>query len=102
VLIDAAAFKLIAKKRKFKPQTLEIAKRRILDKEAAADLAHAYGVNLQRIYSIETQIAAAFQAERLPPGWAEATICAPKAMLAEFQRRAAAARKQLTGKRRPR
>lgn len=102
MLINAAAFELIAKKRKFRPQTLEIAKRRILDKEAAADLASAYGVNLQRIYCIETQITAAFQAERLPPGWAEATICAPKTMLVEFERRAAAARKLLAGKRRPR
>ena len=100
VLIDAAAFELIQKKRKFRPQTIEIAKRRILDGERAADLASAYGVNLQRIYSIETQIAAAFQAERLPPGWAEATICAPKKMLAEFERQASAARKQLSAKQR--
>ena len=95
--IDAAAFTLIEAKRNFQPQTIEIAKRRLLNDERAADLAAAYGVNIQRIYAIETQMAAALQeiALKLPHGWGEATIVAPKTLLREFQRQAEAARKQM-------
>jgi hypothetical protein len=40
--MDATAFKLLERKRRFKPQTLEIAKRRILRREPATVLAAAY------------------------------------------------------------
>ena len=95
--IDAAAFALIEAKRNFQPQTIEIAKRRLLNDERAADLAAAYGVNIQRIYAIETQMAAALQeiALKLPHGWGEATIIAPKTLLRDFLRQAEAARKQM-------
>jgi len=62
--MDATAFKLLERKRRFKPQTLEIAKRRILRREPATALAAAYGVNLQRIYTIETQVTAAWGLRR--------------------------------------
>ena len=69
VKMDATAFKLLERKRRFKPQTLEIAKRRILRREPATALAAAYGVNLQRIYTIENtghrRLAGAASARRL-------------------------------------
>lgn len=96
MVIDEAMFKLLESKRNFDPQTLEIARRRILHNENARHLQAAYGVNLPRIYAIEKQIMAAAHALRvgLPPGWGEMTLVAPKAMLREFARQAAAARKQ--------
>ena len=93
--MDATAFKLLGRKRRFKPQTIEIAKRRILRAEPATALAAEYGVNLQRIYTIETQVTAAWQGLHLPAGWSEITLVAPKALIAEFKRRSKAARKQL-------
>jgi hypothetical protein len=69
--MDATAFKLLERKRRFKPGTLEIAKRRILRREPATALAAAYGVNLQRIYAIEKQVTAAWQELHLPDGWSE-------------------------------
>jgi hypothetical protein len=50
-VLGASAFKLLERKRRFKPQTIEIAKRRILRREPATALAAEYGVNLQRIYT---------------------------------------------------
>lgn len=96
MVIDEAMFKLLESKRNFDPQTLEIARRRILHNENARHLKAAYGVNLPRIYAIEKQIVTAAHALRvgLPPGWGEMTLVAPKAMLREFARQAAAARKQ--------
>jgi hypothetical protein len=96
--MDATAFELLKCKRRFKAQTLEIAKRRILGREPATALAAAYGVNLQRIYTIETQVTAAWQELHLPAGWSEITLVAPKPIIAEFKRRARAARKQLLRK----
>ncbi len=96
--MDATAFKLLERKRRFKPQTLEIAKRRILRREAATALAAAYGVNLQRIYTIETQVTAAWQELHLPAGWSEITLVAPKPLIAEFKRRSRAARIKLLRK----
>jgi TrfB plasmid transcriptional repressor len=98
VRMDATAFKLLERKRRFKRQTLEIAKRRILRREAASALASAYGVNLQRIYTIETQVTAAWQELHLPAGWSEITLVAPKALIAEFKSRSRAARKKLLRK----
>jgi hypothetical protein len=98
VRMDATAFRLLERKRRFKPQTLEIAKRRILRKEPATALAKAYGVNLQRIYTIENQVTAAWQNLHLPPGWSEVALVAPKPLIAEFKRRIRAARKQLLRK----
>src|SRR5271163_2830516 len=96
--MDATAFKLLERKRRFKPQTIEIAKRRILRQEPATALAAAYGVNLQRIYTIETQVTAAWQELHLPTGWSEITLVAPKPLIAEFKRRSKAARKKLLHK----
>jgi hypothetical protein len=96
--MDATAFKLLERKRRFKAQTLEIAKRRILRREPATTLAAAYGVNLQRIYTIEAQVTAAWQGLHLPAGWSEITLVAPKPLIAEFKRRSRAARKQLLRK----
>ena len=96
--LDAMAFKLLERKRRFKPQTIEIAKRRILRQEPATALAAEYGVNLQRIYTIETQVTTAWQGLHLPAGWSEITLVAPKALIAEFKRRSRAARKQLLRK----
>jgi hypothetical protein len=96
--MDATAFKLLERKRRFKPQTIEIAKRRILRQEPATALAAEYGVNLQRIYTIETQVTAAWQELHLPAGWSEVTLVAPKPLIAEFKRRNRAARKQLLRK----
>jgi DNA-binding XRE family transcriptional regulator len=94
--INEAAFAQIERHRKFSKLTLEIGRRRILRKERAADLASTYGVNQQRIYAIETQILAASRALRLPPGWDEVTLVAPKELIREFRRKAEAARDQLT------
>ncbi len=96
--MDATSFKLLERKRRFKAQTLEIAKRRILHREPATALAAAYGVNLQRIYTIETQVTAAWQELHLPAGWTEATLVAPKSLVAEFKRRSRAARRKLLRK----
>lgn len=96
--MDATAFKLLERKRRFKPQTIEIAKRRILRQEPATTLAAEYGVNLQRIYTIETQVTAAWHGLHLPAGWSEITLVAPKSLVAEFNRRSRAARKQLLRK----
>jgi hypothetical protein len=97
VRMDATAFKLLERKRRFKPQTLEIAQRRILRREPATALA-TYGVNLQRIYTIETQVTAAWQELHPPAGWSEITLVAPKPLIAEFKRRSRAARKRLLSK----
>jgi TrfB plasmid transcriptional repressor len=96
--MDATAFKLLESKRRFKAQTIEIAKRRILRGEAARALAARYGVNLKRIYTIETQVTAAWQELHLPKGWSEITLVAPKPLIAEFKRRSRAARQQLLRK----
>ena len=93
--LDARGFELLARKHRFKPQTLEIARRRILKHEPAKSLAAAFHVNLQRIYTIEQQIMEAWQGLHLPPGWAEVTLVAPKPLIKEFQRRSRAARTQL-------
>jgi hypothetical protein len=53
---------------------------------------------LQRIYTIETQVTAAWQNLHLPVGWCEITLVAPKSLIAEFKRRSRAARKQLLRK----
>ena len=92
--MDATAFKLLERKCRFKPQTLEIAQRRILRREPATVLAAAHGVNLQRIYTIERQVTDAWRDLHLPTGWSEITLVAPKALIAEFKRRTRAAEKK--------
>lgn len=96
--LDATGFRLLERKRRFKAQTLEIARRRILRGEPAKALAVAYRVNLQRIYTIEAQIMSAWRDLHLPPGWSEITLVAPKPLIAEFKRRSRVARKQLLRK----
>lgn len=92
--LDAAAFERLQRKRRFRPQTLEIAKRRLIGGERASELAAAYGVHIKRIYMIESQVMAAWKAVQLPEGWEEVTLVAPKALVREFQRRARVARKK--------
>lgn len=72
--MDATAFKLLARKCRFTPQTLEIAKRRILHREPATALAKAFGVNLQRVYCIEKRMINAWRELHLPPGWSDITL----------------------------
>jgi len=98
VKLDARGFKLLERKRRFKVQTIEIAKRRILRRQSAKELAVMYGVNLQRIYLIEAQVMAAWRDLHLPPGWSEVTLVAPKVLIAEFKRRSRVARKLLLRK----
>ena len=96
--MDAAAFKLLERKRRFKAQTLEIARRRILRREPATVLAATYRINLQRVYTIEAQVTAAWHELHLPAGWSEITLVAPKPLIAEFKRRSQVAREQLLRK----
>ena len=93
--LDEAAFKRLESKRRFKGHTLEIARRRILHGESAQGLGAAYGINPARVYTIEAQVLAAWQALQLPEGWAEVTLAAPQSLIEEFQRRANAARERL-------
>jgi hypothetical protein len=95
VKLDEAAFKRLTAKRRFKGQTLEIAKRRMLNGESAPGLAAAYGINRKRVYTIEAQIKAAWEELQLPEGWSEVTLVAPQSLIEEFQRRASAAREKL-------
>jgi hypothetical protein len=69
-----------------------------LRQEPATALAAEYGVNLQRIYTIETQVTVAWQGLQLSAGWSEITLLATKQLIAEFKRRSRAARKQLLRK----
>lgn len=90
--LDKTGFKLLERKRRFKAQTIEIAKRRILDQAPAVDLAKEYSVNVQRVYMIQDQVETAWSELSLPPGWAEVTIAAPKILIEEFQERCKEAR----------
>jgi hypothetical protein len=85
----------IAEKRRFSPQTLEIAKRLFLYRDAVKALSAQYGVNIPRVYAIRDTVAKAVKEERLPPGWEEVTLVAPKALIAEFQERIEEARARL-------
>jgi hypothetical protein len=85
----------IARKRRFSARTLEIAKRLFLHDETPKRLAAEYGVNLARIYHIRDQVGSAAQDEKLPPGWEEITIAAPKEVIREFRERVAQARRLL-------
>ena len=95
--VTAEQLERIAKKRRFSPQTLEIAKRLFLYRDAVKALSVQYGVNIPRIYAIRDTVAKAVKEERVPPGWEEVTLVAPKALIAEFQARIEQARAQLTG-----
>lgn len=84
----------IARKRRFSPQTLEIAKRLFLYNAPARGLSAEYGVNLARIYAIRDTVSHAAQEERVPPGWDEVTLVAPKELIEEFKQRIAQAKAQ--------
>jgi hypothetical protein len=94
-MIDEKDFERLERSRRFAPQTVEIAKRRLLKGERAAELATAYGLNFQRIYAIEMQITAALQELEVPAGWEEITVIAPKALCREIEVRVRAAREKL-------
>jgi hypothetical protein len=95
--VTAEQLERIAKKRRFSTQTLDIAKRLFLYRDAAKALSVQYGVNIPRIYAIRDTVAKAVKEERVPPGWEEVTLVAPKALIAEFRGRVEEARAQLTG-----
>jgi hypothetical protein len=92
VRLDEAAFALLERTRQFKGQTLEIAKRRLLDGENVRELAAAYGVNPQRVYSIERQVTAAWEEIRPPDDWVQATFFAPVKLIEQFQQQVKEAR----------
>jgi hypothetical protein len=88
--VTAEVLERLARKRRFAPKTLEIAKRLFLYHHPARGLSAEFGVNLARIYAIRNMVAQAARDERVPPGWEEVTLVAPKALIAEFRQRVAA------------
>jgi hypothetical protein len=90
--ISVKALDRLSRKRRFSLRTLEIAKRLFVDKHTASELAIEYDVNVQRIYAIRRQVAAAAKADTLPAGWEEITIAAPKPLIREMRKRVAKAR----------
>jgi hypothetical protein len=96
-IVTAEQLERIAEKRRFSPQSLEIAKRLFLYRDAVKALSAQYGVNIPRVYAIRDTVAKAVKEERLPPGWEEVTLVAPKALIAEFQARIEEARAQMPG-----
>lgn len=90
--ISVKALERLSRRRRFSLRTLEIAKRLFVSKHTASELATEYGVNVQRIYAIRRQVAAAAKKDALPPGWEEITIAAPKPLIREVRKRVAKAR----------
>jgi len=95
--VTAEVLERLARKRRFAPKTLEIAKRLFLYHHPARGLSAEFGVNLARIYAIRNMVAQAAQDERVPPGWEEVTLVAPKALIEEFRGRIAAAHREANG-----
>ena len=83
--LDDAAFERLIRPRKFKAQTIEIARRLLVGGEEPRDLAIAYGLTVPRVYGIAQQFTAAYEAERLPAGWVEVTLVAPAELVEKFQ-----------------
>jgi hypothetical protein len=92
--VTAEVLERIARKRRFAPKTLEIAKRLFLYHHPARGLSAEFGVNLARIYAIRNMVAQAARDERVPPGWEEVTLVAPRELVEEFRRRIAKAQAQ--------
>jgi hypothetical protein len=87
--VTAEVLERIARKRRFAPKTLEIAKRLFLYHHPARGLSAEFGVNLARIYAIRNMGAQAARDERVPTGWEEVTLVAPRELVEEFRRRIA-------------
>ena len=92
--VTAELLERIARTRRFSAQTLDIAKRLFLFNDPPRKLAAEYGVNLARIYAIRDTVSQAAQAQRVPPGWEEVTLIAPKELIEEFRQRIAQAQVQ--------
>lgn len=95
--VTAEQLARIAAKRRFSEQTLEIAKRLFLYRDPPRALSAQYGVNLARVYAIRDTVSQAARQERLPPGWEEVTLIAPKELIEEFRERIAEAQARLMG-----
>lgn len=96
--ISAKALERLSRKRRFSTQTLEIAKRFLIDAESPKALAAEYGLYLQRIYAIGKQVGAAAKSETLPSGWEEVTLVAPRPLIREVRKRIASARKAVSSR----
>ncbi len=92
--VTAELLERIARTRRFSAQTLDIAKRLFLFNDPPRKLAAEYGVNLARIYAIRDTVSQAAQEQRVPPGWEEVTLIAPKELIGEFRQRIAEAQAQ--------
>lgn len=92
--VTAELLERLARTRRFSAQTLDIAKRLFLFNDPPRKLAAEYGVNLARIYAIRDTVSQAAQAQRVPPGWEEVTLIAPKELIEEFRQRIAEAQGQ--------
>lgn len=92
--VTAELLERLARTRRFSAQTLDIAKRLFLFNDPPRKLAAEYGVNLARIYAIRDSVSQAAQAQRVPPGWEEVTLIAPKELIEEFRQRIAQAQVQ--------
>ena len=79
--VTAELLERLARTRRFSAQTLDIAKRLFLFNDPPRKLAAEYGVNLARIYAIRDTVSQAAQAQRVPPGWEEVTLIAPKELI---------------------
>ena len=93
--VTAELLERIARTRRFSAQTLDIAKRLFLFNDPPRKLAAEYGVNLARIYAIRDTVSQAAQAQRVPPGWEEVTLIAPKELIGEFRERIAEAQARM-------
>ena len=92
--VTAELLERLARTRRFSAQTLDIAKRLFLFNDPPRKLAAEFGVNLARIYAIRDSVSQAAQAQRVPPGWEEVTLIAPKELIEEFRQRIAQAQVQ--------
>ena len=93
--VTAELLERLARTRRFSAQTLDIAKRLFLFNDPPRKLAAEYGVNLARIYAIRDTVSQAAQAQRVPPGWEEVTLIAPKELIGEFRQRIAEAQARM-------
>lgn len=83
--IDLELLERIAAVRRFEARTLEIAKRLFVYGDTPKRLSVEFGVNLQRVYAIRSEIEAAADELALPDGWEELTIAGPKALIAKIK-----------------
>lgn len=83
--IDREAITRIAARRRFKPQTVQLAVRLFVYDVKPAQLAVEFGVNLQRVYEIKRLFLAAFQSDGLPPGWVRVTVEGPSELVQALQ-----------------